>query len=84
MNSTGGQTKIIYSDQSERERIIGQQIGENYRLDSEKLLSDHRIALIFVPIIFRPVQQPSKEMKERFWKVKEKIDKQALNKNKTN
>lgn len=84
MNSTGGQTKIIYSDPCEREKIIGQQIGENYRLESEKTLSDHRIAMIFIPILFKSMEEPSPEVKSRYWVAKKKIDSLAVNKKKFN
>lgn len=84
MNSTAGNTKIIYTDPSERERVIGQQIGENYRLLSEKILTDHRIAMIFIPIVFRAVEEPSQEVKNRYWVAKKKIDALAVNKKKFN
>lgn len=84
MNKTDGHTKVIYSDSSEREKIIGQQIGENYRLLSEKILTDHRIAMIFIPIVFRAVEEPSQEVKNRYWVAKKKIDAEALKKKKFN
>ena len=84
MNSTAGHTKIIYSDPSERDKVIGQQIGENYRLESEKLISEHRIAMVFIPIIFKVTEEPPPEVKKRYWVAKKKIDAIALNKNKSN
>jgi len=66
--------RVIFTDVAHRDMAIGQQIGENYRLESEKKLEGDRIALLFKPIVFMPPQQPSREMKARFWQVKKKID----------
>lgn len=84
MNAPEGTTKIIYADIFERDKIIGQQIGENYRLCSEKRLTNQRVAMIFVPIIFKDAEEPSPEVKSRFWEVRNKIDGMAVNKKKMN
>lgn len=66
--------RVIFTDVAHRDMAIGQQIGENYRLKSEKKLEGDKIALLFKPIVFKKLHEPPQEMKARFWQVKNKIE----------
>ena len=74
MNCVELNTKIIYTNISHRNKVVGEQIHENYRLISEKILDNGNLALIFRPITFKSCEEPSREIKNRYRETRRLIE----------
>jgi len=58
----------------ERNAVVQQYYHKDYRLVKEEKITARKVALVFEPIVFKVSPPPSREVRDRYWEVKNEIN----------